>query len=270
MTTPGGEPQSQHRTGRWRIAAVALGVVLVVGGGVAVATASDDGARTAATTTSTTTGPTSTGSRAGMAGTPVGTSDVCGDVPGAMQMDDGMVMAGVPDRAPTATDRRNAATLVRRVTDGLGRYASLPAAVADGYVPATNPNGYVVHYADWDTVRRGDVLDVTHPSSLVYANTFKGPVLIGAMFMGPGPCRPGPDVAGPLTQWHAHDNLCLSAALQVVGRTGSGGTCATGRHNTATFFMLHVWTAPTLAADHQFEAHLPRAPVAAIIRTGRG
>jgi hypothetical protein len=266
MTTPTSEHGPRSR--RWRVAAVALAALLVVGGGIAAGVAvTDDGATgTAATTTTSTTAV----AAAGMQGSPVAASEPCGGVPGAREMDDGMVMAGVPNRAPTGQDRSHAAALVRRVTDGIGRYASLTAAVADGYVPATNPEGYVVHYADWDAVRRGDVLDVAHPSSLVYANTVKGPVLLGAMFMGPGPCRPGPNVAGPLTQWHAHDNLCLSATLQVVGRTGSEGTCATGRHNTATFFMLHVWTAPTLAAAHQFEAHLPRAPVAAIIRSGQG
>ena len=172
--------------------------------------------------------------------------------------------------AATDGERHRADALVARVTAGLDRFAELPAAVAAGYVPATDPHGYVVHYANWDVVRRGVVLDATAPSSLVYANTVDGPVLLGAMFMGPAPCRPGPDVGGPLTVWHAHDDLCLSAAHEVVGRSDGSGSCATGRHNVSAFFMLHVWTAPSLAASHQFETHLPRPVVASVIRTGRG
>ena len=157
-----------------------------------------------------------------------------------------------------------------RVTTALGRFARLPAALAAGYVPATDPHGYVVHYANWDVVRRGDVLDATTPSSLVYANTARGPLLLGAMFMGPGPCAPGPDVGGPLTEWHAHDDLCLSATHEVVGRADASGSCVTGRHNVSTYFMLHVWTAPSLAASYQFGTHLPRPALASIIRSGRG
>ena len=94
-------------------------------------------------------------------------------------------------------------------------------------------------------------------------------MLIGAMFLGPGPCRPGPDVAGPLTQWHAHANLCLSATHVVVGRSNPSSQCAVGHHNTNTYFMMHVWTAPSLAASYQFEAHVPPAAYATIIRSGQ-
>ena len=110
------------------------------------------------------------------------------------------------------------------------------------------------------------MLDPSHPSSLVYANTVNGPVLLGAMYLGPGPCQPGPDVGGSLTDWHAHDDLCLSASHQVVGKTTGSGTCAVGTHNTNTLFMLHVWTTPSLASTHQFEADLTRAEIAPIIR----
>ena len=41
---------------------------------------------------------------------------------------------------------------VAQTTAAVAKYASLSAAAA-GYVPATNPNGYEVHYANWQTVR---------------------------------------------------------------------------------------------------------------------
>jgi hypothetical protein len=261
----------------WRRAAVA-GVVVVVAGALGVgvftlAVGSDATHSTfpipAATTTPKSAGilpPTSSPTpTATQAPEPV----VCADVNGASVMSDGMVMAPVPNRLPTAAERSAAQKLVESVTGGVARYAHLSAAVADGYVPATNPKGYIVHYANWGIVRDGDVLDANRPSSLVYANTVSGPLLIGVMFLGPAPCRPGPDVGGPLTEWHAHANLCLSATHQVVGRSDSNGECTVGAHNTNTYFMMHVWTAPTLAQSYQFAAHVPTAAYAAIIRSGR-
>ncbi len=213
--------------------------------------------------------PTSSGS-ASSGSSPTADLTVCPNVAGTTTMSDGMVMAPVPAGAPTGAQRQAADQLVARTTQALSRFASLGAATAAGYVPATNPDGYVVHYADWHTVASGDVLDPSHPSSLVYANTVSGPVLLGAMYMGPAPCQPGPDVGGSLTQWHAHANLCLSAAHQVVGRSSGTGVCTSGTHNTDTYFMLHVWTAPSLASTAQFQADLTKAEIAPIIRTGQG
>ena len=195
---------------------------------------------------------------------------VCPNVAGTTTMSNGMVMAPVPAAPPTAAQRAAADQLVAETTQALTRFASLSTAEAAGYVPATNPDGYVVHYADWQTVASGDVLDPNHPSSLVYANTVSGPVLLGAMYMGPAPCQPGPDVGGSLTQWHAHANLCLSASHQVVGQSSATGVCASGTHNTDTYFMLHVWTAPSLASTAQFQADLTKAEIAPIIRSGQG
>jgi hypothetical protein len=193
---------------------------------------------------------------------------ICPNVQGTTTMGNGMVMAPVPSGAPTPAEQAAADQLVSETTAAVAKYADLSAATAAGYVPATNPAGSEVHYANWQIVKSGDVLDPNHPSSLVYANTVKGPVLLGAMYLGAGPCIPGPDVGGPLTQWHAHDNLCLSGG-QVVGKTSATGTCATGVHNTDTYFMLHVWVAPSLAATHQFQPDLTRAELAPIIETGQ-
>jgi hypothetical protein len=265
-------------------ASVATAAVLVLAATSLTDAASPPATGSAApppTTTITTGGANGTmGSMPGMAGgttpaagsSPTGASTVstvCPNVQGTTTMADGMVMAPVPTGAPTAAQQAAANHLVADTNAGIARYASLSAATAAGYVPVTNPAGREVHYMDWQTVKSGDVLDPTHPSSLVYANTLKGPVLLGAMYLGSGPCQPGPDVGGPLTQWHAHDNLCLSASHQVIGKADASGTCATGVHNTATYFMLHVWVAPSLAATHQFQADLTRAELVPIIVTGQ-
>ncbi len=191
------------------------------------------------------------------------TSTVCSNVKGATTMSDGMVMAPVPSGPPTAAQQAAANQLVAQTEATLTKYTSLSAATAAGYTPATNPNGYMVHYANWQ-IAKNDGFNPSNPAFLMYANTVNGPKLMGAMYLGPAPCTPGPDVGGSLTQWHAHDNLCLSGG-QVVGRTSSAGTCASGVHNTNTYFMLHVWTEPSLAATHQFQPDLTRAELAPII-----
>ncbi len=272
----------------WAVAAatglsmlIVLGTTLLVpAGGVTGATGTVRGSDQTVAAPGSGSGSGSGGASMAMTPTPSGSASsgpsptaaltVCPNVAGTTTMSDGMVMAPVPTGAPTGAQRQAADQLVARTAQALSRFASLGAATAAGYVPATNPDGYVVHYADWHTVASGDVLDPNHPSSLVYANTVSGPVLLGAMYMGPAPCQPGPDVGGSLTQWHAHANLCLSAAHQVVGRSSDTGVCTTGTHNTDTYFMLHVWTAPSLASTAQFQADLTKAEIAPIIRTGQG
>ncbi len=191
-------------------------------------------------------------------------SAVCANVKGTTVMFDGMVMAPTTPAPPTAAQQAAADQLVAQTTATLQKYTSLSAATAAGYTPATNPNGYMVHYANWQ-VARTDGFDPANPAFLMYANTVNGPKLMGAMYLGPAPCTPGPDVGGSLTQWHAHDNLCLAGG-RVVGNTDATGSCAAGVHNTNTYFMLHVWTEPSLAASHQFQPHLTRAELAPIIR----
>ncbi|MGO8860790.1 MAG: hypothetical protein ACLQRH_08480 [Acidimicrobiales bacterium] len=258
-------------------ATVATAAVLVLGATSLTDAASQPGggsdlARSIAPTVASGNVASNSGSMAGMSGGSTGagssTPGICPNVTGTTTMSNGMVMAPVPLGPPTAAEQTAADQLVAETTADVAKYESLPAALAAGYVPATNPDGYEVHYANWQIVKSGDVLDPDHPSSLVYANTVDGPVLLGAMYLGAAPCQPGPDVGGPLTQWHAHDNLCLSGG-QVVGRTDPAGSCATGVHNTNTYFMLHVWVAPSLAATHQFQPDLTRAELAPIIETGQ-
>ena len=198
------------------------------------------------------------------AAAPATSKTVCGNVKGATTMANGMVMAPVSSGNPTASQQAAANELVAQTAATLAKYTSLSAATAAGYTPATNPDGYLVHYANWRLAKTHG-FDPSRPAFLMYANTVDGPRLLGAMYLGPAPCVPGPDVGGPLTQWHAHDDLCLSDG-QVVGRTSASGRCAAGVHNPDTYFMLHVWTEPSLASTHQFQADLTRAELAPIIR----
>jgi len=183
-------------------------------------------------------------------------------------MTNGMVMAPVPSTPPTTAQKAAAGRLVAAVDAGIAQYADVQTAEADGYEPLSSAGGPMTHYLDRSVIERGDVLDPAHPSALMFANTVDGPVLIGAMFLGPAPCEPGPDLGGSLTQWHAHDNLCMAGG-RLVGKTDADGTCPVGNHRDTSYFMLHVWTAPQLATQDQFKADLPPSAYAAIDASGQ-
>ena len=204
-------------------------------------------------------GSSSTGSMGSMGSAGATTAaGICPNVPGTNTMPNGMVMAPVPSTPPTAVQHAAAASLASETEQGVSQYDSVDVAEADGYRPISQRPQPFTHYLNPSIIKSGDVLDPSKPSALMYANTVDGPVLIGAMYLGPGPCEPGPDVGGSLTQWHAHDNLCTMDG-QLVGRTTATGGCTEGTHNPTTYFMLHVWTAPQLASQYQFQADLPAA-----------
>jgi len=177
-------------------------------------------------------------------------------------------MAPVPSTPPTRAQQAAANDLVAAVDQGVEQYSNVAVAEADGYLPISASRGPMTHYLDRSVIEDGDVLDPSHPSALMFANTVNGPVLIGAMFLGAAPCEPGPDIGGSLTQWHAHDDLCISDG-QLVGKTNADGTCTTGTHRDTSYFMLHVWTAPQLAAQYQFKADLPLSAYTEIDESGQ-
>jgi hypothetical protein len=163
---------------------------------------------------------------------------------GATAMNAPVVAAG------TAQQRSAADHLWRATESSTVRYRSLANARADGYF-AFNPIGQtLVHYVNPGYMRDGKVLDPQHIESLVYENTLEGPVLVAAMYSLESPNAAPPDVAGQLTPWHRHDDLCFTPGGEVVGAAPS---CPPGSATYLTPWMLHVWLVPnrygTFAAD---------------------
>lgn len=143
---------------------------------------------------------------------------------------------------PTTAQRAAADQLVTDTTAGIARFADLAAAKAEGYQAVTPTWLPVVHYVHPDYLRNGDVLDPDRPESLVYGHSGQDPVLLGAMFLMAEPGVPGPQIGGPLTVWHTHDDLCIDVARQmVVGFVDADGGCPEGAVNEETPEMLHVW-----------------------------
>jgi hypothetical protein len=149
--------------------------------------------------------------------------------------------ATIPSRAPTATELEAAAKLLQETRAAVQPYQDLGVAQRAGYVAVTPPQLTIVHFVNPAYMTEADVLNPNHVQSLIYVNTPHGPVLVGAMYIMPRVGMPGPEIGGPLTSWHHHDNLCFNNLSGTVVALSISGTCPAGSTNRVTPDMLHVW-----------------------------
>jgi hypothetical protein len=158
----------------------------------------------------------------------------------------GTILPVVPDRAPTPAERTAATELVMAARAALAKYADPTVAAANGY-RMTGLAGIDFHAANPANENDGRVLDPAHPETLVYAVAPNGqPVLLGAMFLMPKIGSPGPTIGGPLTVWHAHQNICFSLTPPgLAGLLSPLGMCPLGSINVPlTPEMIHIWIVP--------------------------
>jgi len=153
-------------------------------------------------------------------------------------------------RQPTAAELQAAATLVTETKAAVVRYATLTAAIAAGYKPMEPPDGEIVHYVNPDYMADAYILDPQHIQSLIYFNGKGGTQLIGAMYIMPTRAEDGPDIGGPLTVWHQHNNICFENNTGIAvafvhssdfDSTDKSGSCPRGSTLRVTPQMLHVW-----------------------------
>jgi hypothetical protein len=151
------------------------------------------------------------------------------------------------DHEPTEEQLANARRLVADTEAALSAYADVAAAEAAGYVSIGDARSGVEHFINHDHLRDEGVLDPNEVESLVYRVTPDGGrELISAMYILP----PGstvedvPDVAGNLTAWHGHDNLCWDPAGMRIAGIGVNGRCRPGGTQGQGMPMLHVWVVP--------------------------
>ncbi|MFI6480593.1 hypothetical protein ACIBH1_21890 [Nonomuraea sp. NPDC050663] len=142
---------------------------------------------------------------------------------------------------PTAAERAAADDLVARTAREVpARWPTLAAARKAGFQLSIDTSG-VLHMTKPAWIIDDRELDPTRPESLVfYRKPGGGDILLGAMFIMP-PGKPGPQVGGSLTRWHAHDNLCSKPAGGVAVVDASGGCPAGTTKMPSTPEMLHVW-----------------------------
>jgi hypothetical protein len=148
------------------------------------------------------------------------------------------------DHEPTPEQRADAERLVAGTTDALAAYVDVNAAVAAGYRSIGDGRSGYEHFVHAAHVLDDTVLDPSAPESLVYRLEADGAkTLTTAMYILP----PGstmddvPDIAGNLTVWHTHDNLCFAPGTHRLAGALVDGRCRPGGELRPTAPMLHVW-----------------------------
>jgi len=160
----------------------------------------------------------------------------------------GIDVSGVPGVTPDQEARATA--LVEQSLLHLPKYADPAAAVADGYVSIGDAGTGSEHYIKGELIFDDVILDPTAPESLVYTAVGDQRTLAGAMYIASP--RPADDpslteFAGPLMQWHRHDDLCwevVDGQARVVGLIDDSGACARGTRAGGENPMVHVWITP--------------------------
>jgi hypothetical protein len=160
-----------------------------------------------------------------------------------LQRVQGMVHPGGEGVPISAAELDAATQLVSSVRRDTNRLTDVHVAEEEGYRPIpVGSRGGVVHYSN--ETYYGRVLDTEHPQQVIYRQQPEGTMeLVGVLFLMPYGV-PGPRIGGPLTAWHAHDDVCINPATYVpVGSTDAAGQCPPNAVRRTSSEMLHVWLA---------------------------
>ena len=142
----------------------------------------------------------------------------------------------------TAEQQERARDLIRRTRAGLQRYGDPAAAEADGFRSIGDGFTGFEHFVHYGYLANPTILDANEPESLVYKVSPDGTKqLVSAMYILPtgSTMDDVPDVAGAMTPWHDHRNLCWTPDGRLAGLFVNG-KCSAGEHRI-TPPMLHVW-----------------------------
>jgi hypothetical protein len=151
------------------------------------------------------------------------------------------------DHAPTPEQLVAAHELVDRTTADISRYAETAAATAAGYRTSGDQRSGFEHFVSTAYLRDAAILDPERPESLVYrVEPDGGRTLVSAMYVMPrgSTMDDVPDIAGNLTVWHSHDNLCFDVGNGRLSPPARGGGCSPGTQPGNNAPMLHVWVKP--------------------------
>lgn len=146
------------------------------------------------------------------------------------------------DARVTEEQRAVAADLIATTSSAIAGYADLAAVQAAGYVSIGDGSTGFEHYISPAYLADGVELDPARIESIVYTVAPDGTRTLasGMYILGFGKTMADvPDVAGELTTWHDHQNLCWEG-VRVVGTTDATGSCPRGVFRS-TPPMLHVW-----------------------------
>jgi hypothetical protein len=149
------------------------------------------------------------------------------------------------------TAQRNAGNnLLYTTLAAMAPYTSVQAVEAAGYQSIGDAGTGFEHFVNWTYYGDGIELDPNRIESIVIRIGPNGEKIVASgMFIlnqGKG-LGDVPEIAGELTSWHDHTNLCWvpngAGGMRLSGVTDGNGNCARGT-NIVTPPMLHVWLTP--------------------------
>lgn len=165
----------------------------------------------------------------------------------------GIDISGVP--GVTVDQEVRARSLIEASLRELPRWADHRDAVEQGWLSIGDARTGFEHFINRSLIDDDLFLDPTAPESLVYRVEGDQRTLVSAMFIArSGIALDDPqlvDFAGPLIQWHSHDNLCWKLNDQgtavIAGITDANGNCPPGSIRAGSEnAMVHVWITPHL------------------------
>jgi hypothetical protein len=151
------------------------------------------------------------------------------------------------DHEPTGEQREAARELIDETTSVTAVYADVAAATAAGYQSIGDAASGFEHYVKPQYLADGTELDPGRPESLVYEVQPDGSRRFTTVMyiLAAGTTMDDvPDIAGNLTVWHTHGNLCFEPGTVRLAGVLVGGQCRPGGVNRPTSPMLHVWVVP--------------------------
>jgi hypothetical protein len=155
-------------------------------------------------------------------------------------------ITSLDDPRLTSAQRRSATTLRETTRAGLRAFPDEAALVAAGYTSIGDGrrSGAFEHYVNREYVADGIELDPLRIESIVMQVQPDGSKKVAsAMYiLSPGKTlADAPDIAGSLTPWHDHQNLCWDDTGTRLAGVLVNGVCRPGGTFRGTAPMMHVW-----------------------------
>jgi hypothetical protein len=167
--------------------------------------------------------------------------------------DPGTLVPYIETLEPTAEQAHFADDLYWETLSAIEKYKDIDVAAAAGYdVGVIRGNDH--HAQNSSFIGDGRILDPAYPESLIYAESPKGPILVGVMFEMDGFRDKGPTDGGPIMLWHGHENVCFSLTPPALaGLESPFGGCPIGSFNIPrTGEMLHAWVMPGVPEEDRW------------------
>jgi hypothetical protein len=197
------------------------------------------------------------------------------DVPGAaghagMDHGSGRRITSLDDPGLTPQQRSRARDLLDRTTRAMARFPDEASVVAAGYESIGDSSSGVEHFVNHTYDRDGREIDPDRIEAIVLDTKPGQPKRVAAaMYILEEPKRMGdePEIAGSLTTWHLHEDLCWDPAGKHVVGVFRLNRCIPGGELKVTPPMLHVWLEPQPCGPFA-EAELVENPVDRVLNRG--